>query len=390
MKRLARDGVVAMGFLTLGGCYDSRWGSTKRAQTHNAAYSMPATLGAGDASEHPPAIKGYRVHAFVTPGYVVENLEYSREVRALVDAANGVVGPALGVRLEVDAIDEWRPTVETDLQVLLDGLHAKEDHADWVIGFVGSTPIATDSFHDVGRADNPGHHLVLRAASRLADHVAAERAFDELPQEERSRVVRARKDHRALAVFLHELGHTLGAVHETDAASVMRPAYDKDMTGFTAEGLGLMRLTLAHRAEPASPDTEAAFVKQMIALIDGSTKGAWIEAERVAMIERLRASGTSTSAAPPPQPTVATDAPPPLVYDLPELGPSDRAAYARAKQLDQASDVEGAWKAATPLFKLYPSVFAVQDLRCQLATKRVGWPTAEPECAAVVKLTRGK
>ncbi len=378
--------LAALSALMVVACYDSRWGSTKRAQTHNLTYSMPATLSA-DTRDHPPATKGYRVHAFVTPGYVAENLEYAREIRALVDAANAVVGPALGVRLELGALDEWRPGAESDLQVLLDALHGKDDEADWVIGFVGATPIATDSFHDVGRADTPGRYLALRAASRLSDHVAAERAFDELPQEERSRVVRARKEHRALAVLLHELGHTLGAVHETDATSVMRPAYDKDTTGFTAEGLGLMRLTLAHRSEPATRESDAAFAKQMLAQLDGATKGAWVEADRLEMIERLRAFDAA-----PPAPAATRppgDAPPPMVYDLPELGPSDRTAWARAKQLDQGGDVEGAWKTAAPLFKLYPDVYAVQDLRCQLATKRVGWPKAEPECATVVKLTRG-
>ena len=375
LRALAMASFVVVGL----GCYDSRWGATKRAQTNNATYAMPASLSAGDAPAHPPPTKGYRVHAFVTPGYVAENLEHAREIRALVDAANGVLAPSLGVRLELDGLDEWRPTSEADLQALLDGLHGKDDGADWVIGFVGSTPVATDSFHDVGRADNPGRHLVVRAASRLSDHVAAERAFDELPQEERSRVIRSRKEHRALAVLLHEIGHTLGAVHETDATSVMRSSYDKDMTGFTADGLGLMRLTLGHRGEPVTPETNAAYAKQMITLLDGA-KAAWIEAERIEMIERLRALDA------PHPPSAPPEAPP--VIEVPELAPVDRGVYARAKELDRAGDVENAWKVASPLFKQYPVLFAVQDLRCQLSTKRVGWPKAEPECATVVKLTR--
>ena len=95
------------------------------------------------------------------------------------------------------------------------------------------------------------------------------------------------------------------------------------------------------------------------------------------MLSRLRGV-SATAASPPPTP----------VANVPELNEGDRAVYAQALQLSQAGDVEGSSKAAAPLFTRYPNVYAVQDLRCQLAMKRVGWPAAQPECAALVSITR--
>jgi predicted Zn-dependent protease len=46
----------------------------------------------------------------------------------------------------------------------------------------------------------------------------------DLDDEARDRIVRARRRHRAEAVFLHEIGHVLGALHETDPVSLMHTA----------------------------------------------------------------------------------------------------------------------------------------------------------------------
>jgi len=50
-------------------------------------------------------------------------------------------------------------------------------------------------------------------------------------------------------------------------------------------------------------------------------------------------------------------------------------------------DATAAGNTAKPLFSRYPKVFSVQDLRCQIAMKRDGWPGAEPECKTLRKLS---
>lgn len=372
-------------------CYDSTWGQTKKSQANNAAYAMPAKLEPSADGEHAPAMHPFRVRVYASPAYAAENVDHQHEIRALVEAADHVLVPTTGARLVIDRIDSWDAGTEEDLERALDALHAKDPatDVDWVVGFVGATAKASDSFRDVGRADNPGKYFVVRAASRLADQLGADRAFDKLSQDERSRVVAARKEHRALSVFLHELGHSLGAVHEIDASSVMRPAYDKDMAGFTPESLALIRPSLARRSEPVTNETDEALATELIAVLEGPMAKAWVPADRDTMLAHLRARAPKATAASPS----AVVAPPVtaagVVVDVPEISERDRPTYARAVTLAQADDVEGAWTAASPLFKPYESVYAVQDLRCQLATKRAAWPVAEPECRALMKLTRG-
>ena len=378
---MRRTLLLATAVVATNACYDSSWGATKRAQTHNAARAMPATLGAtSDEGKPPPRARAYRVRVYATPGYATQNLDYSREIRGLVDAGNEILGPGLGAHLEIESLATWSDAgSEDDLDKVLAALHAKDagSDVDWVVGFVGAIPKLTDSFHDVGMGDNPGKYLVVRAASRLDDRVAIDRAFDQLGQDERSRVARARKEHRGVSVFLHEIGHTLGAVHEIDPSSVMDVHYDPKMSGYTAEALSLMRPSLAARREPQTADSGAALAKQLIGALEGPSAGAWVAADRDAMLSRLRGV-SATAASPPPTP----------VANVPELNEGDRAGYAQALQLSQAGDVEGSSKAAAPLFTRYPNVYAVQDLRCQLAMKRVGWPAAQPECAALVSITR--
>src|SRR5262249_2017421 len=53
--------------------------------------------------------------------------------------------------------------------------------------------------------------------------------------------------------------------------------------------------------------------------------------------------------------------------ELVPLRPADRATFHRAAEQRRAGQNAEAWKTATPLFAAYPSVYAVQDLRCQIA-----------------------
>ncbi len=78
----------------------------------------------------------------------------------------------------------------------------------------------------------PGKHLVLRATGAAEEKDDIDRAFDQLSVEDRAKLGRVRARHRATAVLLHELGHSLGALHVRDPQSLMSPAYDKRMTAY--------------------------------------------------------------------------------------------------------------------------------------------------------------
>jgi len=375
---------VVVGLAALG-CFDSRWGEVKRAQTNNAAHMMPATLEGEDQSTPPASAQSQRVRVYVTPAFTTQVLDHERQLGEMFDAASKVLAPALGIRLSVDSIVRWSDAgSEDDLHDVLASLHAKEhgDGADWVVACVGSIPKLSDSFHDVGIADTPGKMLVLRAPGTVSETRAIATNFDELDEDARIRLSEARKHHRAVSVLLHEVGHTLGAIHEVDAQSLMNPRYDAKMTGYSDDALSLMRVVLAHRAAPGGTDE----ARELLTLLEKPQQApTWVDDERQATMTRLR---TRLAPPKPRAPVASASAAPPPVVEPPELRESDREAFHRMVDLQTSGDVQGAWSAGGPLFKAYPKSYAIQDLRCQIAMKRVGWPGAEPECATLMSLAK--
>jgi hypothetical protein len=244
-----------------------------------------------------------------------------------------------------------------------------------VVGLVGALPRQTQSLHELGYSEVLGKHVVVRAASRLGEHDAFDRALTELSDEERDRLVRARRRHRAEAVFLHELGHVLGALHEAEVTSLMHPAYDEKMNAFGDDAVILMRLALDEADRPAVVHAQLAYLR-------GAKTSAWAPGERDAAVTHLEAM----LAAPTPATSEGTSAPP-AVEGPPDLPPGDRDRYVRALQTFRAGAVPAAYELARPLFTAYPNTYAVQDLRCQLATVR--WLEKDAllaECAPSTRL----
>lgn len=342
-------------------CYDSRWGQTKAAQTHYAAASAPAAIESAEPASA-RAAHVWRVRFRPDAQYLAQTIDAPRQLGDLVADADGALAASLPLQLTVDKIEPWSASSDDDVDGALAALQRDDDGAgvDLVIGLLGALPRPTDSLHEVGRATILGHHAVLRAAGRLGEHDAVDRTFDELSEEERARIGKARKRHRALAVLLHELGHCLGALHEVDRESLMNPAYDPKMSGFGPETVALMRAAL----EGDSPESVA---RARLAILDGGS-GAWVVAERDA--ERARLHGLldatpQTSARPSASPSATA-----VESGPPELSAEERERLARARQAFVAGAIGVAYAEAKPLFVAYPDVYAVQDLRCQLATVR--------------------
>lgn len=375
--------------LAAAACYDSTWGDAKRAQKNAAARATPAALSARPPDDEPRAVsRTLRVRLRATPRYAAQALDWQKQAAELVDDANRVLAPAVAVKLEIAAMDTWSPAPpEGALDASLAALRAADDagDVDVVIGIVGGIPKHTAQFHDLGLAAVLGKHMVVRAAQSAEDYDAIEKGLDELSDEERKRLRRERQRHRATAVFLHEIGHVLGALHEASASSVMYPTYRSTMSGFSDDGALLMRVAVAHRGE-TDPRPLA---KDLVARIEGAPPSTWDAADRDATLARLRViaaqepavAGASVDAG-------AVDAGP---DELAALSPDDRATFARASEALAGGHVNDAWKALGPLVARYDGVYAVQDLRCQLATLR-GLPAAKvkEECARMSDLLRAR
>lgn len=368
--------------------YDSRWGEEKKLQRQRAAQSAPTLRGEtapDDEGKPPSTARKLRVRAYVARAYTTQVADVPRTLRDLFEDANDVTEPALGVRLELEGIRTWELAKDDDLKKLLAELRAVDagTDVDWVVGLVGALPRASLSFHDLGIAQTPGRHIVLRAPSSAARHDDTERSYSELSEDERRRVQRDLRRHRAAAVFLHELGHTLGSLHERSDRSIMYPEYRSRMTAFGPDATSVMR-TVLDRREVKTVDDQTALFRELGAAIRRVPDGVFFEEERrqiLPEIDRL------ASAAAPPAPRPAKPQPA-AAPEPPELSSADRATFAHAFERAEAGDHVTAWETAKPLFGLYPDVLTVQDFRCNLAAKVFRFETARRECERLMQLAK--
>jgi hypothetical protein len=375
--------------------YDSRWGETKRAQQHAAQAATPESLHASDTGSSSGG-RTFRVRLHATPAYAQATIDWEKQARDVVDEANRMLAPAVGVRLAVSDAAAWTPTAsEQDLSAVLADL-AASDHGDGVelvLGLVGGLPRDASSFHEAGLGEVLGKHAVVRTAARLDENLAVEKGFTELSEEDKSRLLRDRARHRAVAVLLHEVGHVLGAMHETDPHSLMNARYDPRMQAFSLEATEVMHITVSHRAEGAtvSERDDTSLATELLAYFTRTPNGPWSEGEREIEVARLEAmkGGTPPVAAPSPSstaPETTPDAPPDPA--LSSLSAADHVRYDTAITELRDNHVSRAWTAASPLFARYPDIYPVQDLRCQLALlMHFDAARTKDECAAMTRLS---
>jgi Matrixin len=384
----------------LNGCffgYDSRWGQSKRIQQHNAAAAAPAALEATPPPETSSAaetrsaqgVRAYRVRVYATPAYEAQTLDWHRRVSEIIEDGNLVLGPSVGARLTIESFNDW----SVEEQSLSGALHTIRDEdegrgVDWVIGFVAGLPRATSSFHELGMAEIPGKHLVLRASGVADEKDAIDKAFDELSQADRDKLGRARARHRATAVLLHEIGHTLGAIHVRDPRSLMNPAYDKRMEAFGDPSAALMRAALSHRDDADPRQTATA----LLSVLDSAPADVWSPADREPLEARLRAVLAASAKAAPAQASSDVQALAPAVHglapDVAALPEEARARFVEASRALEAGDLAAALEKARPLFEAQRDVLSVQDLRCKIAMARnTDWDSVRAECARLMELS---
>lgn len=322
--------LFALATVASAGCYDSQWGQQKAAQQRNAAISAPAALRTEERTEHAPArVQKLRVRALVTRSFTAHVVDAPRHLRDLFDDVNRVTERDLSMHLELVETRTWDLANEDDIDKSFDALRTADDGdgVDWVAGFVGALPRASRSFHEVGKGALVGKHVVVRAPSSAERHDNIEKSFDELPEEQRRELEKRLRRHRAAAVFLHEIGHTLGCVHERSAQSIMFPDYNGKMSGFGESANDVMRAALAKRGA-----SEAAMATDIVAALKRAPDGVFVEAERDRLLSRLESMSPSASAKGRRGAADDTPAAPRevAVPDTPELAGADRERFVEA------------------------------------------------------------
>jgi hypothetical protein len=379
-------GVAARGVLLLVvGCslascffgYDSRWGAAERSQRAVAREATPGELQPShDAPQGAPnGVRVLRIRAYATPRFTAEVVDQRTYLRSLIDGANRVVEPTLNVQLKLVEVRTWKPSSRgNDMAAMLDELVAADaaDDVDRVVGMVGSLPHLGETYDNIGFGAMLGKHIVVRALTSASEFDAIE-SLDELDVKERQRLYRARSRHKAITVFLHELGHTLGIPHTRARHTIMFSQYDLKTTGFGTASTRLMRTTCAQRrGEGSEADLAVALIKDL-----RDTRASWV-AEDYA---ELRAQLKQTARTEPVAPT----SPPPLI---PGLERADGAHFLRSLELEREHRFEQAREIAAPLFTKYPRSHEVQDLRCRLALAEGGSADdiLKHECAALMRI----
>jgi len=374
--------VAALGMASLPSCYDSRWGQQKVAQQHNAAAAAPAALRTDDGESPSRAkVERLRVRAYLTQSFTAQVVDAPRHLRDLFEDTNRITERDLGVHLELVETRTWDVPNEDDLDKTFETLRGTDagDGVDYVAGFVGALPRATRSFHEVGKGSLVGKYVVVRAPSSAERHDNIEKAFDELPEDQRRDLEKRLRRHRATAVFLHEIGHTLGSVHETSPTSIMFPDYNAKMTAFGPTASMVMRAAVGKHGE-----SDVVVAGEVLAALEHAPDGVFVASERAKLVEQLKARSSPTSAARgAPEPAAAIVE----VPETPELEGADRQRFDDAYRASARGDMVAAWNAAKPLFEAYPRSFEVQDLRCQVASRSMRFELARRECGPLMKLS---
>jgi tetratricopeptide (TPR) repeat protein len=284
MRRL----VVSVGFvLALAGCYHSVRLEVER---KGLAKAMPAELdpGAHKAGE----IRVAKVRVYADADYRGHNVRWQKHVTDELDYASQLLAPMLGVRLEVVEFKVWDYHAPgAPLRDTLAALAQLDDGADvhFVIAFTGALPLVSSDQHELGLAELLGRHIVIRGFADLEERRAFDRAFPDLPKQDQEAVLEARRRHKQTTLLLHEIGHTLGAIHETATTSVMSPTYDISAATIAPRNRDLMELALTDRLKIAEMRDPLGTRRALYAAVEQDW-GGWVPSDRQDALAFLHAA----------------------------------------------------------------------------------------------------
>ena len=366
---------------------------------HNPGWKTPATVQRGLAQSYAPAEletpgayhrgepKRFRVRVYVDQDYR-QRPHWRDHASNLVRRANAYLAPAFGVALDAQFIDWKRSSPGQDLDVIVGELAALDEgfDVDWVIGLVAPPATFTIRHHELGMARILGRHFVVRDMNDAQEALQIHKAFDELPEQERTQLYAARKAHKELVVFLHEWAHSLGAIHERGEGRVMGNSYDSSASTFSEANAGVIERGLALRAvvgdDARAREARAAAEAALLAFVRSTVWEEWFAEEKTQLVELLGGDAVvgggvtgGTGAASAREQTVRMNLPKAAV-----------AGYNRAVDELRASDYQGAWSELEPLVSAFPATPEIQKLACRLAVLGAGGDEALGGCERAARV----
>lgn len=349
--RLALPAVVALGAL---GCFRTERTSGERfaADLEPAALQPTPTRG--------PALGAARVRFYADDDYRAQNPDHQAKIRLLVERANQVLEPTIGVRLQVVEIRPWhraggeREAMKSAIAEL-ESLDAAQD-VELVIGMMDALSRSSTDLHQLGLAHVLGNHLVVRGLDDAAEVAALEAPLRVLSKKERQGLYSRRKRHKELCIFLHEVGHAFGGPHVTGQGDILNPRYHWRQADFGEPTAQLMRAVASARM--ARGPAAAVAWRKALDRVRRHPSELWNEDDKGLVAAELarRAAGGGREDEPGES-----------------LGPSVRAAdrerFRAAERLLRAGQSLDAWEELEPLLDFYPDEPAVQRFACRLVVE---------------------
>lgn len=323
-----------------------------------------------------------RIRVYASQEYKAQRAGWEGRVKHMVASATGVLGPAFGVQLEVVETAVWRPDCDpAKLRECLQELSQYDpgDDVDWVVGLVAAVPRFTTAFEEMGMANVPGRHFVLRDLYASGEREAINDMFPQMSAPKRDEIYKERQKHKRLVIFLHEWGHTMGALHTRNDYSILYPGYDSEMAGFSEENLHLIDAALADRfpLDPAFPA-----LSEFIAANDSEV---WMPGARDRLLTALGLEAARAASPRKPAPSTVK-----IAGDdeqlLAGVTVEDRARYAKASAQFEAGDLDASWVSLEPLLDRYPDCYAIQHFGCSLAMHVGARQQAGSSCRRAIDL----
>jgi tetratricopeptide (TPR) repeat protein len=366
---------VMLGIAITAGCASNPYAQRVRAERTVLAKYIPAALEA--TKRYDGEVRVAKVRIYADERYRAQNMAWERKFGDELDYANQLFEPLLGLRLEAEYRKWERAGDDTSLLPTVEALAALDPGTDvaWVIGLTGSLEIVSTSSDELGMARPLSPHIVLRGFSDVAERKMLDAALPDLDAAEREEVYDARRRHKQTVVMLHELAHTLGAIHETDENWIMHGAYRHTQGSISDRNRALMLIALADRIAPAAKRDPGGTAQKLLAELESNAWGGWVAAEKQQEIDQLRNIADAAKRG-----ETASDVPA-------DVYPQ----FDRARSMAQRKEYDAAIGEIEPLIAAYPANATMRQLVCEIELARGGpdAPAAVKTCGRAIDLAGG-
>jgi predicted Zn-dependent protease len=357
--------------LTTWGCANSHIKSQRR----DLSRVTPVELAAPTKFEGD--VRTAKVRVWADSDHRGQSARWRRRIADEIDYANQLLVPMLGLRLEIAEIGPWdRHEPGASLRETLTDLaaHDNGDGVHFVIGLTSALSMVSTDQHELGMAEVLSKYIVLRGFSDIEERKAFERRYPDI-EAEREEVLDARRRHKQTVVLLHEIGHSLGAIHEQEAGWIMHPIYGPEASAISDRNRDIMLIAATERVKPVPAQDPLAMQEKILSSVEASNWGGWIASERDELVALLRShiEASKSGAAAPPVPQAIS------------------AQYRRAEQLLAQQKPRDAWTELEPLLAAYPGNATIRLLACRVRIHEHGPSHAETAkvCDRAIELAPG-